>query len=174
MTGSTAVLSQWERLEETSGTYSERLASRAIASALGALTPPEKTTSVFDVNQLPGAPAYPVAQWFDAVQQRIVASVPPAGYTLENDGTWIDQEIATTAVFFLGQIADAFATEPYLYSSPSGNSLVAEFSESGKKMTFDIFPEHVTAYSMKEGQVIGTKYSLRDWSLERLNALRSK
>jgi hypothetical protein len=166
----TAELSPWIRVERTGETSLDKLSLIPFSKLLHGPAPKPLQFSDIEFWPLASSPKYPDAQWLKSVEQRIVASVPPPGYEVENDGTWLSQSVANAAVDFLGKVADSFTNEPYLYSSPSGD-LVAEFQESKGRLTCIISPDSATIFAMIAEKPVTKTYSPVDWTMNRMKPL---
>jgi hypothetical protein len=165
----TADLSPWIRIERTADSFEKSLPFRAPSQEDPA--PPTPAVALkFD----PPMPYMELsnAPWLQAVQQRIVASVPPTGYSIEQDGTWVSQEVANAAVQFFGSFPETFSIEPYLYCAPSGD-LVAEFDGARNKLTCLVSPDSVTVYSYSsiDEKLTPRKLPRADWSAEQIGLL---
>ena len=162
-------LSPWIGIDRTAETATARVPSQA---ELHQVQMPSAVmgTSPVGLDQLLPFMEFANAPWLPAVQQRIFASVPPAGYEVDQDGTWVSQKVATAAVQFLSKFPDAFPIEPYLYCASSGD-LVAEFQGTNNKLTCLISPDFVTAYSYREGELTPKRLPHHLWSAEQMKLL---
>lgn len=162
----TASISQWIGIERTAERFTPVFTSLIPNQNMPAPT----TLTVAEIE--PSLPNAEVAEapWFPAVQQRILTSVPPIGYAVVQDGTWISKEVAGAALQFLGSFSETFLVEPYLYCSPSGD-LVAEFESTQNKLTCVIASDSATVYSSTDGRLTPRTIARTDWSPEQINLL---
>lgn len=108
------------------------------------------------------------AKWLGAVQKRITDSVAIAGTTPSVEGTCLNQAIAHSANAVFEMTSDILPSEPFIYSSRSGD-LVAEFQAPYGKLTTIISQSYVIAFASM-GEVAVEKHI--DLEGSNSNALR--
>jgi hypothetical protein len=114
-----------------------------------------KTTPEVPKSKQPPQLSYD-AEWLSVVQQRIIASIPTNGYSVEGNTAWLQPEVAGAALEFFKRTSTALPGEPYLYSSQAGD-LVAEFPVPCGKMTCIISPKVVLVCAVTDGEVVQKK-----------------
>jgi hypothetical protein len=92
------------------------------------------------------------ANWLAAVERRIRDSVVPQEHAADNDGRWLSQEVANSAIQFFQQASGVLPSEPYIYSSTSGD-LVAEFKTRYGVLTSVVTMSKVLAVAMVNDQL---------------------
>jgi hypothetical protein len=153
MFNSTAELPSWLKLDKTSRTQFETI--KEMENAPEEQNQNQETMSALSPDFYLQKQGMEIdgSHWFRAIQQKIAVSTIPSGYEVEEDGSWIRQNVAATALIFLAKSSNEFFATPYLYSSPSGD-LVAEFEENDIKSTFIISADNITAFAMVGGKPI--------------------
>jgi hypothetical protein len=92
------------------------------------------------------------APWLAIVERRIRDSVLPRERAAENDGRWLSQEVANSAIQFFQQASGVLPSEPFIYSSTSGD-LVAEFKTIRGVLTSVVTQSKVLAVVMVNDQL---------------------
>jgi hypothetical protein len=88
--------------------------------------------------------------WLENIQRYIDESVIPDTCRAENDGRWLNQEIAIAARDFFQKTAELLPGEPFIYSSKSGD-LVAEFKDKHGTMTTIVSSTFVLLFAVIDG-----------------------
>jgi hypothetical protein len=84
------------------------------------------------------------------IEQRIFGSIVPNGRHLENDGRWLQEDIADAGVEFFQWASHLLPGEPFIYSSRKGD-LVAEFEARHGRMTTIISQTFVMVFAVVDG-----------------------
>jgi hypothetical protein len=90
--------------------------------------------------------------WLPIVQSRINSSIMPPGIA-ENDGCWLDREIADAANEFFVATAEFLPGEPYLDRTYVGD-LVAEFKTGRGRLTAIVTLNFVLLFAGINGETI--------------------
>ena len=104
------------------------------------------------------------AEWLDAVEQRIFASLPVDGYELNDRSAWLQPSVGEAALKFFRMASLALPNEPYIYPSKRGD-LVAEFAAPRGKMTCLISPEFVLVFANAGDEIIQKTFMSSDMGM---------
>lgn len=91
------------------------------------------------------------ARWLADVERRIRDSIVPENHIDDNDGRWINLDVANSAIQFFRQASELLPGEPFIYSSGSGD-LVAEFKARFGMMTSVVMTDKFLAMVVMDGQ----------------------
>jgi len=91
--------------------------------------------------------------WLSAIQRGIRKSVIPIDPTVENDGRWLNQNVADAASDFFSRTADLLPCEPIIYSSQKGD-LVSEFNTGQDTLTIIVSPTLVLLFAVVNGEPV--------------------
>jgi hypothetical protein len=109
------------------------------------------------------------AEWLNVVEQRILASLPPEGYSVKGNTAWLQPDVASAALDFFKRTSTALPSEPYIYSSQAGD-LVAEFPVSHGKMTCIVSTKFVLVFAAVREEVVQKKLLRTPTSLESIRS----
>jgi len=109
------------------------------------------------------------AEWLNVVEQRILASLPPEGYSVKGDTAWLQPDVASAALDFFKRTSTALPSEPYIYSSQAGD-LVAEFPVTHGKMTCIISSKFVLVFAVVNDEVVQKKLLRTPTSLDSIRS----
>lgn len=96
------------------------------------------------------APRQVLPFWLGKVEKRIRDSIIPFDCKEQNDGRWLNENVAISAISFFQNVADLLPLEPFIYSSRK-NDLVAEFEFARGKLTCVVSPEFVLLFADTNG-----------------------
>jgi hypothetical protein len=99
------------------------------------------------------------AAWLSAIEQRIHGSRTLNGGEPENNGRWLQGDIADAGVEFFQSTSDLLPGEPYIYSSRMGD-LVAEFETPHGTLTSIVSKKFVLIFAVIDGNSIEKKAPL--------------
>lgn len=152
----------------TAHAYTEiRYAQPANVFAFGEVFDVEDSTEMEAAEILPSdlpldslnGPILVAADWMPVAIQQILDSVPGM-FVPENDGAWLDAQIASNALAFLEATSDVLPTfDPYLYTSLDGD-LVVEFSAPRGKLTSVIGKTAGSIFARIDGYIFKSAFNL--------------
>lgn len=115
-------------------------------------------------------PIEPAANWLSRVQRRINYSLQPSGREQENHGQWLTPETAAAANAFFQLVSDVLPGEPHIYSSSSGDELIAEFKAPHGVMNAVISPKVFVALAvLEDGEPVPSRL---EWTAAEPSAVR--
>ena len=88
--------------------------------------------------------------WLEKIQRYIDKSIICDNCEAENDGRWLNQEVANAARDFFQKTAELLPGEPFIYSSKRGD-LVAEFKDKHGTMTSIVSSTFVLLFAVIDG-----------------------
>jgi hypothetical protein len=102
------------------------------------------------------------APWLPVVERRLQNSIAPRNFCeAEDDGSWIGEKIANTAIDFFQETSDLLPSEPYIYSSQKGD-LVAEHDLGSKKLTNIIGESFVLTFLFEDGEITKKEFDITE------------
>lgn len=94
--------------------------------------------------------------WLESTKKHIRESIAPFGQEISDDGRWLRQESASTAIDFFEAVGDLLPGNPYLYGSTKGD-VVAEFEGDSYSLTVVITTDFALMFAVQDGAPIEKK-----------------